>query len=684
MPCSGNPMIPAVLAFQMGPLTLGQELERLDAVVRVEAYEGAIFYCGRILEALTSAAVESVGLESDSSIFGNLSTLEDLNLLDRKVAGYAHTVRRLCNAVRHIQRQIHAEDALVARQLLEPCLAWFFCRYPAGPRLPHIWMDPSPSVQETNGAWPRTANLPTSTPLFPTLAAEAHLAEGALEDAKRILEDGLAIFKDDLRLNQLLALYWSRRGLPERAIQILEPLECRRPDDESAGILAGAYKRIWLEDRQQTHWLEESHAHYNQQWKRSKGSPYLGINAATTALWLGRTNAAQTGAESVRKSLLARERALLMAPLAWSVRLGFWDQVSLAESELILGQFGSARRRYAEAFITDGCGVPDQCRVARRQAEVILEYMGLGEARPAFFSPPSLPVELFQPLRIGLIASTRSDTPDLEMGVETALKYTLETCDPFGTAKLEAIRVVSSLGNEAERRAWSYIKSRHAGARLELLLARDYHPALETAEDPAEQDPLMPFIAEAEVVRVIQTGTNSRHEVPSANSFDVAQAVADDCQMLMIIETKIPGTFEHEVILGHARASGRPVMRLRIGPSPGVTTERMEHLPEYSPIPQPGAHPVTYLPKPLDTSCIELPSTILNLAERLAENNHDIWCRTRLAQGWTWGAQRDDVARKTPCLVPFSELPESEKEVDRATVMGTLKAALALGCRIVD
>ena len=31
-------------------------------------------------------------------------------------------------------------------------------------------------------------------------------------------------------------------------------------------------------------------------------------------------------------------------------------------------------------------------------------------------------------------------------------------------------------------------------------------------------------------------------------------------------------------------------------------------------------------------------------------------------QAWTWGPVRDDAAKKHPCLVPYDELPESEKE----------------------
>jgi ryanodine receptor 2 len=89
-----------------------------------------------------------------------------------------------------------------------------------------------------------------------------------------------------------------------------------------------------------------------------------------------------------------------------------------------------------------------------------------------------------------------------------------------------------------------------------------------------------------------------------------------------------------------------------------------------------------YTPKPIDTAQIRLPEGITELIERLAENNHDIWAQQRTSEGWTYGPQRDDVAKKHPDLVPYDQLPESEKEYDRKMATGTIKAILALGYRI--
>jgi hypothetical protein len=92
---------------------------------------------------------------------------------------------------------------------------------------------------------------------------------------------------------------------------------------------------------------------------------------------------------------------------------------------------------------------------------------------------------------------------------------------------------------------------------------------------------------------------------------------------------------------------------------------------------------LTYEPRPIDTSHIDLTPEILPLTERLAEHAHDIWARQRLAEGWTHGPQRDDGKKKHPCLVPYDQLPESEKQYDRNAALETLKAILSLGYTIM-
>ena len=90
----------------------------------------------------------------------------------------------------------------------------------------------------------------------------------------------------------------------------------------------------------------------------------------------------------------------------------------------------------------------------------------------------------------------------------------------------------------------------------------------------------------------------------------------------------------------------------------------------------------TYIPAPLDTRDIELPKELDGLIEDMARNVHDVWAQGRIAEGWTYGEQRDDKLKTHPCLVPYETLPDAEREYDRQTAVQTLKLILKLGFKI--
>ena len=71
------------------------------------------------------------------------------------------------------------------------------------------------------------------------------------------------------------------------------------------------------------------------------------------------------------------------------------------------------------------------------------------------------------------------------------------------------------------------------------------------------------------------------------------------------------------------------------------------------------------------------------LIEQIAERVHDSWAAERLSKGWTLGPKRSDENREHPSLVPYNELPESEKDLDRVMVRTSLAAILELGYDIV-
>ena len=89
-----------------------------------------------------------------------------------------------------------------------------------------------------------------------------------------------------------------------------------------------------------------------------------------------------------------------------------------------------------------------------------------------------------------------------------------------------------------------------------------------------------------------------------------------------------------------------------------------------------------YVPCPVDISDVELGEDIKKIAELLAKNTHEVWASSRIAEGWTYGPERNDALKQTPCLVPYESLTETEKDYDRNTALNTLKLIVKMGYTI--
>ena len=89
-----------------------------------------------------------------------------------------------------------------------------------------------------------------------------------------------------------------------------------------------------------------------------------------------------------------------------------------------------------------------------------------------------------------------------------------------------------------------------------------------------------------------------------------------------------------------------------------------------------------YEPKPIDTGDVVVPEELLTLTEVIAENVHDVWAAGRIAEGWTYGEERNTEKKTTPLLIPYKDLPDSEKDYDRNTAFETIKLIMKLGYKI--
>ena len=89
-----------------------------------------------------------------------------------------------------------------------------------------------------------------------------------------------------------------------------------------------------------------------------------------------------------------------------------------------------------------------------------------------------------------------------------------------------------------------------------------------------------------------------------------------------------------------------------------------------------------YEPYPISLDDVALDDDLTELQEAIAENAHEIWAKARSDQGWTYGPERNDQKKETPDMVPYCNLPESEKLYDREMAMQTLKLVKKLGFEI--
>lgn len=90
-----------------------------------------------------------------------------------------------------------------------------------------------------------------------------------------------------------------------------------------------------------------------------------------------------------------------------------------------------------------------------------------------------------------------------------------------------------------------------------------------------------------------------------------------------------------------------------------------------------------YEPSPIALDDVELSDDLIELREAIAENAHEVWAKNRRDQGWSYGPERNDQKKETPDMIPYCNLPESEKLYDREMAINTIKLVKKLGWEIV-
>jgi tetratricopeptide (TPR) repeat protein len=399
-PMASSPALPKQHgAFTRGHYLLKEDLESLQRVYGSQAHEAVAFYAGRILEVLAAQALDDLGVLAHQTVLSNLDVLEQYSLMPRTTCYFAHALRRLANDARHILRPISAADARVAFFFVDHWVEWYFHHYSFGPGLA-IARDDAGAASASRSLQQMLSHFDavtaeewlgylgeeglSGTPVLPALLAESYLDRGRLEDVRPALERGLGVFPDDPRLTLLRGLYLSRHDELPEAAALLEPFLKRFANDsEASGILAGVYKRLWQKEPTSARggaWLKRAFETYHGGWKASREtSAYLGANAATTALWLGRPEQSKVLAETVHKLIRGRMESLsakLPDPLA---AMEYWSGVTLAEVELLSGDVEGAKKIYGKLFALH----PEKqgnIAVTKQQAAFIHKALGRADA----------------------------------------------------------------------------------------------------------------------------------------------------------------------------------------------------------------------------------------------------------------------------------------------------------------
>jgi tetratricopeptide (TPR) repeat protein len=209
--------------------------------------------------------------------------------------------------------------------------------------------------------WRRTA----SPDLTPVLAAtEVLVGKSSFDQALKVVNDA----GSTLRARQLRALALSKSGRIQEAVELLEALQREgNLDSETAGLLAGRYKAIWLKTGDETY-KGRSYEVYLEAYQRS-GDCFNGINAASMALLCRDTAKRWQLAQQVVDKLKDKPKAQLDA----------WERASLGEGYLLLERFEQAAEWYSAAAAASA-GLHQNIAVMRAQARRNLKALGRDEA----------------------------------------------------------------------------------------------------------------------------------------------------------------------------------------------------------------------------------------------------------------------------------------------------------------
>lgn len=167
-----------------------------------------------------------------------------------------------------------------------------------------------------------------------TSKIEKLIEQGRYFEARSKAEHALTQ-SQDLRLKQLFALALSKSGVPEAALEFMEPVYAQFPDDpESAGIMGSISKELFKKT-QSNAFAVRSRDTYLKNFIATKNY-YTGINAASMSAMAGQLSK-------------GREIATELIPMLESGPADFWSLATLGEAHMLSKNKPRALECYVQA-----------------------------------------------------------------------------------------------------------------------------------------------------------------------------------------------------------------------------------------------------------------------------------------------------------------------------------------------
>jgi hypothetical protein len=211
----------------------------------------------------------------------------------------------------------------------------------------------------------------TGSPMLLCAAAEGLIAMKRIAEALKVLDCIEPAFPKAVRPKQLRGLALARSGETMRAQLALGKLYAAGEiDPETLGILA----RTWMDRYNQTNvktFLLKSRDLYRQAFEAFPSDYYTGINAASKSLLAGEKETAAQLAKRVQDLVGDKE-----------VAGDYWKTATVAEVQLLQGNFDAAARLYEAAVLTAPLDSGSQ-ESSYGQAQLLLFALGATDEQKA-------------------------------------------------------------------------------------------------------------------------------------------------------------------------------------------------------------------------------------------------------------------------------------------------------------